>query len=375
MLAHSRTPFTLLRCLYLKVGSMNPSVPITDTDPIDSARSAGLRYVSDQNSGIRRLKTGKGFRYLDHNGKAITDASVLARIKSLAIPPAWQQVWICPFVNGHIQATGRDVKGRKQYRYHPKWRAVRDEAKYERMVQFGKALPLLREKIESDLCLQGLPKRKVLAAIVKMLDLTGVRIGNEEYAKTNHSFGLTTLLSKHVHIEGTQIELRFRGKSRIRHALKLRDRRVANLIKRMRDLPGQELFQYVDEMGEIHTVGSGDVNEYLHELTGEDYTAKDFRTWIGTMLATLALLETAHYNSQQEAKKNVEQAVKMVAEQLGNTPRICRNCYIHPIVFETYLDNDKWNQWQACVSANGEAQRCAEEIVVDFLERHTAIVI
>lgn len=354
---------------------MNPSVPITDTDPIDSARSAGLRYVSDQNSGIRRLKTGKGFRYLDHNGKAITDASVLARIKSLAIPPAWQQVWICPFVNGHIQATGRDVKGRKQYRYHPKWRAVRDEAKYERMVQFGKALPLLREKIESDLCLQGLPKRKVLAAIVKMLDLTGVRIGNEEYAKTNHSFGLTTLLSKHVHIEGTQIELRFRGKSRIRHALKLRDRRVANLIKRMRDLPGQELFQYVDEMGEIHTVGSGDVNEYLHELTGEDYTAKDFRTWIGTMLATLALLETAHYNSQQEAKKNVEQAVKMVAEQLGNTPRICRNCYIHPIVFETYLDNDKWNQWQACVSANGEAQRCAEEIVVDFLERHTAIVI
>lgn len=354
---------------------MRISDPIPEANPTESARSAGLRYVSDQKPGFQRQKTRNGFRYLDQNGKTIADGAQLARIKSLAIPPAWQEVWICPAVNGHIQATGRDAKGRKQYRYHPRWRLVRDEVKYERMIQFGKALPSLRKKVEADLRLSALPMRKVLAAIVKMLDLTGVRIGNEEYAKTNQSFGLTTLRSKHVHVEGAQIELRFRGKSRVQHDLKLRDRRMANIIKRLRDLPGQELFQYVDENGGVHSVDSGDVNEYLHEITGEDYTAKDFRTWIGTMLATLTLLEMAQYNSQQEAKKNVDAAVRVVAEQLGNTPRICRNCYIHPAVFETYLNTDKWSRWRACVTADGKMSDCAEEIVIDFLERHTAIVI
>lgn len=353
---------------------MNSFVLATETDPLGSARSAGLRYVNDQKPGIRRLRAGKGHRYIDPNGKTITDASALARIKSLAIPPAWQQVWICPSTNGHIQATGRDARGRKQYRYHAKWRAVRDEVKYGRMLQFGKALPSLREKIEADLRQPGLPKRKVLAAVVKMLDLTGVRIGNEEYARTNQSFGLTTLLSKHVRISGTQIELRFRGKSRIQHSLKLRDRRMANIIKRMRDLPGQELFQYVDDEGELHSVGSGDVNEYLQELSGEDYTAKDFRTWLGTMLATLTLLEAAHYSSQQEARKNVEAAVRAVAEQLGNTPRICKNCYIHPVVLDIYLDEEKWKKWHACI-AGDKSLDCAEQIVIDFLERHAAIVI
>lgn len=375
MLAYSRFHLELLGCFYLRVGNMRISDSIIESNPAESARSAGLRYVSDQKPGFRRQETRDGFCYLDQNGKTITDTTVLGRIKSLAIPPAWQQVWICPVTNGHIQATGRDAKGRKQYRYHPKWRLMRDEVKYERVVQFGKALPSLREKVEADLRLQALPMRKVLAAIVKMLDLTGVRIGNEEYAKTNQSFGLTTLLTKHVRIEGAEIELRFRGKSRVQHALKLRDRRMANIIKRLRDLPGQELFQYIDENGEAHSVDSGDVNAYLHELAGEDYTAKDFRTWLGTMLATLTLLEMANYNSQQEAKTNVDVAVRFVAEQLGNTPRICRNCYIHPAVFETYLNADKWNGWRACVTADDRTSRCVEEIVIDFLERHTAIVI
>lgn len=354
---------------------MHASVQPMESDPTESARSAGLRYVSDRTPGIRRLKNRQGFRYVDKTGQIITDESVLSRIKSLAIPPAWQDVWICPYANGHIQATGRDARGRKQYRYHPKWRQVRDEVKYERMINFGKALPALRQKVMADLDLPGLPKEKVLAAVVRMLDLTGVRIGNEEYAKENRSFGLTTLLNKHVRVEGTEIELRFRGKSKVYHALKVRDRRMAHIIKRMRDLPGQELFQYLDEQGNVHSIGSDDVNEYLRSVTGEDYTAKDFRTWTGTVLATLLLLELTHYSSSTEAKKNVDQTVKMVAERLGNTPRICKTCYIHPAVFDTYLDEEKWRRWHACLPKDEEPSRCAEEIVLDFLQQHSAIVI
>lgn len=354
---------------------MHATVQLIDTDPVESARSAGLRYVSDQSPGIRRQKNSQGFHYLEKNDQAITDELVLARIKSLAIPPAWQDVWICPYANGHIQATGRDARGRKQYRYHPKWRMVRDEVKYERMINFGRALPALREKVMRDLGLPSLPKEKVLAAVVRMLDLTGIRIGNEEYAKENRSFGLTTLLNKHVRVEGTEIELRFRGKSKVYHALKVRDRRMANIIKRMRDLPGQELFQYLDEQGEVHSIGSDDVNEYLRAITGEDYTAKDFRTWTGTVLATLLLLELTHYATKNEAKKNIDQTVRMVAERLGNTPRICKTCYIHPAVFETYLNEDRWKRWHACLPTEEGTSRSAEEIVLDFLERHAAIVV
>lgn len=354
---------------------MHASGQLTESDPAESARSAGLRYVNDQSPGIRRLKNHQGFRYKDQNGLTITDESVLARIKSLVIPPAWQEVWICPYANGHIQATGRDARGRKQYRYHQKWREVRDEVKYERMINFGRALPALRERVMGDLSLHGLPKEKVMAAVVRMLDLTGVRIGNEEYAKENHSFGLTTLLNKHVRVEGTEIELRFRGKSKVYHALKVRDRRMASIIKRMRDLPGQELFQYLDEQGNVHSIGSDDVNEYLRAITGEDYTAKDFRTWTGTVLATLLLLQLTHYDSKTEAKKNIDQTVRMVAERLGNTPRICKACYIHPAVFDTYLNEEKWQRWHACLPRNEEPSRCAEEIVLDFLERHAAIVL
>lgn len=355
--------------------AMQATAQSLETDSSDSARSAGLRYVSNQSTGIRRYRSPDGFRYEDRLGKTITDESVLARIKSLAIPPAWEEVWICPYANGHLQATGRDARGRKQYRYHSKWREVRDEVKYERMIKFGQMLPAIREKIAHDLGLPGLPRQKVLAAVVRMLDLTGVRIGNEEYARENRSFGLTTLQDRHVRIEGTQVELRFRGKSKVYHTLKIRDRRMANVIKRMRDLPGQELFQYLDEHGNPHTIESNDVNDYLRVITGEDYTAKDFRTWTGTMLATLLLLELAHYGSKSEAKKNVDQAVRLVADRLGNTPRICKTCYIHPAVFETYLDTDKWQRWQACLSQHAQQQRCAEEIVLDFLDQHAAVVV
>ena len=344
------------------------------TDPAESARSAGLRYVSDRSPGIRRQAARSGFRYMDRRGSRVTDENILARIKSLAIPPAWQDVWICPYANGHIQATGRDARGRKQYRYHPEWRKVRDEVKYERMIKFGKALPGLRDSVQRELALPGLPRDKVLAAVVRMLDLTGIRIGNEEYARENRSFGLTTLRNKHVQVEGSQIALRFRGKSKVYHTLEVKDRRMANIIRRMRDMPGQELFQYLDENGQVHSIESNDVNEYLRTITGEDYTAKDFRTWTGTMLATLLLLELAHYSTQSEAKKNIDQTVSMVAERLGNTPRICKSCYIHPAVFDTYLNAEKWHAWQVCQTGEKTQSRCAEEIVLDFLERHAAIV-
>lgn len=369
------SPVKLSLFTNLKAGGMNTSATAMVADSENTARAAGLRYVSDQNPGIRRYRMKDGFRYEDRHGEPIKDETVLARIRSLAIPPAWEEVWICPYTNGHLQATGRDARGRKQYRYHPKWRAVRDEVKYERMIKFGKALPALRERVTQDLAKPGLPREKVLAAVVRMLDLTGVRIGNEEYARENRSFGLTTLLNRHVRVAGTQIELRFRGKSKVFHALKVRDRRMANIIKRMRDLPGQELFHYLDEQDEVRSIESSDVNEYLRAITGEDYTAKDFRTWTGTMLATLLLLDLAHYANKTEAKKNVDEAVRMVAERLGNTPRICKTCYIHPAVFETYLDAQRWQQWQACQAREGDQQDCAEAIVLDFLERHAAVVV
>lgn len=356
--------------------AMDSNTIATIEDPEHSARSAGLRYVSDRSPGFRRLRAGQNFKYLDVDGKRIVDPETLAHIKSLAIPPAWQDVWICRWKNGHIQATGRDAKGRKQYRYHKRWAKVRDEVKYERMINFGKALPGLREKIEEALRMPGLPREKVLATVIRMLDLTGIRIGNEEYARSNNSYGLTTLLNRHVQIEGARIQLQFMGKSKIRHSIKFRDKRLANIIKRMRDLPGQDLFQYLDEAGESHTIGSSDVNDYLREITGEDYTAKDFRTWTGTMLATLSLLELAHYSTQQEAKRNIEETVKTVAAHLGNTPKICRSCYIHPAVFATYMDEGKWQQWRACQESvrRETAESCAENIVIDFLEQHAAII-
>src|SRR5450830_76857 len=318
-----------------------PSNQTDDTVPSDppaAARAAGLRYVHDDRPGIRREAVKDGFRYLDVHGQLLRDAAALTRIKALAIPPAWQDVWICPQANGHLQATGRDARGRKQYRYHPRWRSVRDEVKYERMIAFGRALPAIRKAVDAALGLPGLPREKVLATIVYLLEATMMRIGNEEYAKENKSFGLTTLRNRHVRIDGKEVGFRFRGKSGVWHDVKVEDRRLARIIARTRDLPGQELFQYVDDDGTTHAIDSADVNDYLRTITGEDYTAKDFRTWSGTVLAALALQEFEKFDSETQAKKNVVRAIESVAKKLGNTPSVCRKCYVHPAVLDAYMD-------------------------------------
>jgi DNA topoisomerase-1 len=312
--------------------------PVPNSEPVAAARSAGLRYVTDHTPGLTRLAEGDGFRYVDAGGATVDDPDTLARIKSLVIPPAWTDVWICPHANGHLQATGRDARKRKQYRYHPRWRSVRDETKYERMLSFGKALPQIRAAVEAALKLPGLPREKVLATIVRLLEVTMMRIGNEEYARTNKSFGLTTLRTRHVKVDGKAVEFRFRGKSGVFHTIRLEDRRLAKIIARTRELPGQDLFQYLDDDGVQHAVGSHDVNEYLRAITGEDYTAKDFRTWSGTVLAALALQEFEKFDSEAQAKKNIVRAIESVAEKLGNTPTICRKCYVHPAVIDSYLD-------------------------------------
>lgn len=312
------------------------------SDPPAAARAAGLRYVHDDRPGIRRAPAGKsaesGFRYLDTHGAPVEDEATLGRIKALVIPPAWTEVWICPQANGHLQATGRDARGRKQYRYHPKWREARDEVKYERMLKFGDALPTIRAHVDEDLKRPGLPREKVLATIVYLLEATMMRVGNEEYARTNKSFGLTTLRNRHVKVDGSDVEFSFRGKSGVYHKVAVHDRRLARIIARTRDLPGQELFQYVDDDGATHSIDSSDVNDYLRAISGEDYTAKDFRTWSGTVLAALALQEFEKFDSETQAKKNIVRAIESVSEKLGNTPSICRKCYVHPAVLDAYLD-------------------------------------
>jgi len=311
---------------------------IPNADPPAAAKAAGLRYVHDDRPGIRRAPAKDGFDYVDAKGQKVDDEATLKRIKSLVIPPAWQDVWICPQANGHLQATGRDARGRKQYRYHPKWRTVRDEVKYERMINFGKALPQIRKEVDRGLSLPGLPRDKVLATIVYLLEATMIRIGNDEYARENKSYGLTTLRNRHVKIDGSEVEFRFRGKSGVHHDVKVHDKRLARIIGRTRDLPGQHLFEYVGDDGEPHTVDSSDVNDYLRDITGEEYTAKDFRTWSGTVLAALALQEFEKVDSEAQAKKNVVRAIESVAAKLGNTPSVCRKCYVHPAVLDAYMD-------------------------------------
>jgi DNA topoisomerase-1 len=260
-------------------GNSHP-IPSAPT-PAQSAKDAGLRYVSDLMPGIRRKRSGKGFRYLDADGKAVRDRETLARIKSLVVPPAWKDVWICANPKGHLQATGRDARGRKQSRYHPQWRAIRDETKYERMLIFGASLPTIRERVEHDLALPGLPRRKILATVVRLMETTFIRVGNDEYARKNHSYGLTTLRNRHVEVEGSKVTFNFQGKSGVRHAIDLQDRRLAKIIRRCQEIPGYELFQYLDNEGEHHTIDSADVNDYLREISNQDFTAKDFRTWAG----------------------------------------------------------------------------------------------
>jgi DNA topoisomerase-1 len=341
-------------------------------DPPLAARAAGLRYVSDQSPGLTRKRAGRGFIYLDAEGKRVRDREVLRRIKALAIPPAWEEVWICPIANGHLQATGRDAKGRKQYRYHARWRAVRDETKFERLAAFGQALPLIRECTERDLNLPGLCREKVLATVVRLLETTLIRVGNEEYARTNGSFGLTTLRDRHVNISGAKLRFQFRGKSGVSHAIDLNDRRLAKIVRDCRDLPGQELFQYLDNEGQPQSLGSAEVNDYLREIAGEDFTAKDFRTWAGTVLALAALRECGDFTSQTAAKRNVVRALECVAERLGNTPAVCRKAYVHPLVVQLYLQGaplSSLEEQQATATNNGFRLRAEEAALLTLLNQ------
>lgn len=342
-------------------------------DPKAVARAAKLRYVSDRQPGYRRVRENDQFSYLDWNGDPVTDEAVIKHLRSLAVPPAYEDVWFCRWPNGHLQAVGRDVRGRKQYRYHPRWREVRDENKYGKMLVFGAVLPRIRQQVDHDLALPGLPRQKILAALTRLLESTLVRVGNEEYARVNKSFGLTTMRNRHVKVEGSHLTFDFRGKHGVQHHIDLKDRRLANIVRKCRDLPGQDLFQYVDEDGQPHHVGSDDVNGYLHEIAGEEITAKDFRTWAATNLAALALNELATYDSHTMAKKNIVQAVEAVSKMLGNTPAICRKCYIHPAVFEGYLDGTLVEglkaRADAALAAHGNGLTAEEVAVTAFLSR------
>src|SRR6266576_64440 len=340
-------------------------------NPELAAKQAQLRYGDDSAPGITRHKARNGFDYRLPDSAVVRDIDTLKRIRSLAIPPAWTNVWICLHSNGHLQATGRDARGRKQYRYHSRWREVRDEAKYNKLLIFTQVLPQLRARVEEDLKRPGLQRERVLAAIVRLMELTFFRVGNSEYAKANESFGLTTLRDRHVAIEGSRIHISFRGKSGKHHETDINDRRLARIVKSCRDLPGYELFQYMDAEGQRHTVGSAEVNEYLREITGEEITAKDFRTWAGTQLAAEALRQFEGVGSENKRKKAIVRAVEKVARHLGNTPTICRRCYIHPAVLEGYFEGTMLqtlaDNTRKYLAANIEGMSAEEAAVAAFL--------
>jgi DNA topoisomerase-1 len=313
-------------------------------DPADAARAvaraSGLRYATDTRPGITRRRAGRGFTYRDVDGSTIRDPAERARIQALVIPPAWTDVWICPWPNGHIQATGRDARGRKQYRYHAEWRRRRGTDKFARMIEFGRALPRLRRRCDRDLRRHGLPREKVIAAVVRLLELTLIRVGNDAYARLNRSFGLTTMRVRHATVTGSTIRFRFRSKSGAIHESDLRDRRLASIVKRCQELPGQELFQYVDEDGVVHDVASDDVNAYLREAAGREFTAKDVRTWAGTVLAFRALRAQTPVDHLPTTRRQLVEAIRAAAEELGNTPAVARGSYVHPAVTEAYLEGD-----------------------------------
>lgn len=306
----------------------------------EEARDAGLRYSNDAKPGIRRRTHGQRTSYLRADGSALKDKATLLRIKRLAIPPAWTDVWISPHENGHIQATGRDARGRKQYRYHPDWHRRRDENKFNRMMAFARALPRIRGRVKRDLARRGMPRDKVLATVVRLLETTLIRVGNDEYARNNDSYGLTTMRNRHARVAGQEVRFTFRGKSAKRHEISLRDSQVARIVRRCQEIPGQDLFAYEDEEGQPHDIGSQDVNEYLRSIAAADFTAKDFRTWAGTVLAAIALREFEAVSHETQARKNVVTAIEAVARMLGNTPAVCRKCYVHPEILESYLAGD-----------------------------------
>ena len=339
---------------------------------VQSARSAGLVYVSDRAPGIQRRRRGRGFQYVDHKGHVIKRRNELDRIARLAIPPAWKDVWVCPNPRGHLQACGRDARGRKQYRYHAGWRQVRDESKYDQMLTFAMALPALRRQIARDLAAPGLSRRKVVAAVVQLLEKTLIRVGNDEYARDNHSFGLTTMRNRHVKVSKSMLRFRFTGKGGKSHDIAFNDVRLARIVRRCQDLPGHELFGYIDNAGRVQDIGSTDINEYLRDVTGQDFTAKSFRTWAATVLAACALQEFPDYRSPAHAKRNVGQAVEAVAGVLGNTPAICRKSYIHPAIVDAYVNGSLPRTRRTSklrpVSSAGEFQRM-ETAVLGWLHR------
>ena len=329
---------------------------------MEAADGAGLSYVSDGDPGIRRRRAGESFAYQWPDGKPVRDEATLARIRRLAIPPAYADVWICPDPDGHIQAVGRDERGRKQYRYHPRWRATRDQTKYARMAAFGRALPAIRARVDADLRRHGLPKDKVVAAVVRLLELTLIRVGNDEYARANKHFGLTTLRDRHAHFHGAEVEFAFKGKSGVEHRTGVHDRRLARIVKACQDIPGQRLFQYYGEAGQRHPIESADVNAYLRAATGEDFTAKDFRTWAGTVAAAKALALQPSPANEHEAKHLVAVCVKATAGLLGNTPAVCRSAYIHPRVLEAFTQGALPHAFAEAEGADYEAA------VLDFLD-------
>jgi DNA topoisomerase-1 len=314
----------------------DPTLLVDAIAPQVAAQAAGLCYVSDAGPGIRRKRRGRAFQYVAPDGSAVRDPETVRRIKALAIPPAYRDVWICPSPAGHIQATGRDAKGRKQYRYHAAWRTVRDSVKYDRMMEFAQVLPRIREQVDRDLEVPGMPKRKVLAAVVRLLEATRIRVGNEEYTRQNRSFGLTTLRNRHVQVIGDTVRFNFRGKSKKQQNVRIADRRLARIVRRCLEIPGLELFEYLDEEGKARVIDSGDVNDYLREIAGRDFSAKDFRTWAGTVTATKALVGLGPSRTEREAKRQIFAALAVVATELGNTPAVCRKAYVHPVVLESY---------------------------------------
>ena len=339
-------------------------------DPyVQTARAAGLRYVSDREPGLRRRRAGKGFVYSGPNGARVGHAATLARIRKLAIPPAWEQVWICPHADGHIQATGRDARGRKQYRYHDGFRAERDRDKYERMFELARALPGLRAACDAALRRPGLPREKVIAAVIRLLEHTLIRVGNEEYSRSNHSYGLTTLRDRHVSVRGAVMRFRFRGKSGVVRDVVVRDARLAAIVRRCRAIRGPQLFQYLDETGSARAISSADVNAFLRQSSGRDLSAKDFRTFHGTVLTALALQAEGVAASQRAARRVVMAALRGTAERLGNTPAVCRRAYVHPVLLEAYERGSVLPRLTLVASSAEQRRTAQERAVVAYLRR------
>lgn len=331
-------------------------------------RGNELRYVSDESPGVRRRRTGKGFVYLDADASRITDGDTVARIRGLAIPPAWTDVWICPSALGHLQATGRDARGRKQYRYHPEWRARQEEDNYQRMIEFGNALPSIRERVVGDYGLPGIPHAKVVATVVHLLESSLIRIGNDEYAKSNGSFGLTTLRDRHVSFGSREVQFSFSGKSGKEHTVSVHDARTARIVRKCRDIPGQRLFQYLDENGDRHAIDSSDVNDYLRAASGSEFSAKDFRTWIGTLLAAVALNALDVPESDAEGRRNATLAITAVSKRLGNTPTVARNSYVHPDIVDLYLTGSLTEVWHRRPARDSRFMLAEEKRLIDVLK-------